>query len=57
VPAYLRGVFVSGKKKSYFVFDTESGYVHLFKKANDTKPLQTLSLQNGILTKMDALTN
>ena len=36
-------------ERSYFVLDTESHLVHFFKKNNQTKPYQTLSLQYGVV--------
>ena len=36
-------------ERSYFVLDSESDLVHFFKKTNQTKPYQTLSLYSGIV--------
>ena len=36
-------------ERSYFVLDTESDLVHFFKKTNQTKPYQTLSLFYGVV--------
>ena len=65
VPGFLKGLFISDNSKyffrrnvlteyenverSYFVLDTESHLVHFFKKNNQTKPYQTLSLQYGVV--------
>ena len=62
IPAFLKGLFISDNSKSqshflisfktersYFVLDSESDLVHFFKKTNQTKPYQTLSLYSGIV--------
>ena len=38
VPAFLKGVFINGKKRSYFMLDTETDLVHFFRKSKDNKP-------------------
>ena len=48
-PPTLKLIASQFLERSYFVLDTESDLVHFFKKTNQTKPYQTLSLYYGVV--------